>query len=211
LAECQNHKWCLFYSVPASPYSFPSAGNSNCRPSNHSISCRARVAGVGRRFDGALVEPRRRLLEGCEDRSGAGESPWPCGSVVRAPRRSAGGRLTRVFAGIFLLHYRHTCDTGGSFLTSDKPRFSETRAVILPADASTAQFEAQIGNQLFQPAVLFLKLLHLPSLICLHTNILLLPSATGTPNSACFNTATICSTEKRFFFTQNPLSDFAED
>ena len=36
-------------------------------------------------------------------------------------------------------------------------------------------------------------------------------SATGTPSSACFSTATICSTEKRFFFTQNLPSDFAED
>jgi hypothetical protein len=36
-------------------------------------------------------------------------------------------------------------------------------------------------------------------------------SATGTPSSACFTTATICSTENRFFFIQNPPSDFAED
>ena len=42
--------------------------------------------------------------------------------------------------------------------------------------------QAQICNQLFQPAVLFLELFHLPSLIGLHANVLLLP---GTPNSAC--------------------------
>jgi hypothetical protein len=36
-------------------------------------------------------------------------------------------------------------------------------------------------------------------------------SATDTPSSACFSTATICSTENRFFFMQNLPSDFAED
>jgi hypothetical protein len=33
-------------------------------------------------------------------------------------------------------------------------------------------------------------------------------SATGTPTSACFKTATICSTEERFLFTAN-LPSFA--
>jgi hypothetical protein len=34
--------------------------------------------------------------------------------------------------------------------------------------------QAQICNQLFQPAVLFLELFHLPSLIGLHANVLVL-------------------------------------
>ena len=34
-------------------------------------------------------------------------------------------------------------------------------------------------------------------------------SATGMPSSACFSTATICSTEKRFFSTANSLAQRA--
>jgi hypothetical protein len=71
-----------------------------------------------------------------------------------------------------------------------------------------------VAPQSVQPAVLVLQLLHLPDLVGVQPNVLLLPavkrlltdptfrisSATGTPISACFNTPTICSTEKRFFF-----------
>jgi hypothetical protein len=62
-----------------------------------------------------------------------------------------------------------------------------------------------------------LLLLELSHLIRLHPGVLLLPAvkrlfrdptcrirfATGIPSSACFNTATICSIENRFFFIAN--------
>jgi hypothetical protein len=80
-------------------------------------------------------------------------------------------------------------------------------------------------HQLFQPAILFLELFHLPGLIRLHTNILFLPSIEGLfadPHLAnhlhnrhsqlrLLQHSPICSTENRFFFMQNLPSDFAED
>jgi hypothetical protein len=80
--------------------------------------------------------------------------------------------------------------------------------------------QRQLGNQPLQPRILFLELFALPDLIRLQPLVLFLPaiqrllgdptwrisSATGTPTSACFSTATICSTEKRFLFTANPPS-----
>src|SRR5262245_58575764 len=36
-------------------------------------------------------------------------------------------------------------------------------------------------------------------------------SATGIPSSACFSTATICSTENRFLFTTNPSLSRCKD
>jgi hypothetical protein len=79
--------------------------------------------------------------------------------------------------------------------------------------------QAQIGDQLLQPAVLLLELLHLTGLIGLYPHELFLPwvegrfadptfritSTSGTPSSACFSTATISPIEKRFFFMQNLL------
>jgi hypothetical protein len=47
--------------------------------------------------------------------------------------------------------------------------------------------------------------------VCSLIPTLRMSSATGTPTSACFSTPTICSTENRFFFTHNLLSDCAED
>ena len=87
--------------------------------------------------------------------------------------------------------------------------------------------QAQFGHKLLEAPVLVLQLLEFPNLVRLQSRVLLLPaverllrdptcrriSATGIPNSACLSTATICSTENRFFFTTNLLSSrlkFAE-
>jgi hypothetical protein len=100
--------------------------------------------------------------------------------------------------------------TGYHGLASFKTRTVYHTAVVLLVDLASD---------------LFLELFHLPGLVHLHADILLVPtiavysliptlrisSATSTPNAACFSTAAICSTENRFFFRKNLPPDFAED
>jgi hypothetical protein len=76
------------------------------------------------------------------------------------------------------------------------------------------------GNGLLEPCLFVWALLELAYLVRLHACLLptlairplsKIPSwrmkdATGVPRSACFSTATICPTEKRFRFLANPLS-----
>jgi hypothetical protein len=71
----------------------------------------------------------------------------------------------------------HSALCGLVYRPSDgAPRASELFPEHIPQHRL---IQAQICNQLFQPALLFLKLLHLPGLIGLRANLLLLPSIEG--------------------------------
>src|SRR4030095_6065663 len=73
---------------------------------------------------------------------------------------------------------RHAARSPDTGRVNDRPSDGAPRASELFSEHILQHplIQAQICNQLFQPAVLFLQLLHLPSLIGLHANVLLLPS-----------------------------------
>ena len=71
---------------------------------------------------------------------------------------------------------RHAARSPDTGRVNDRPSDVAPRASELFSEHILQHrlIQAQIGNQLFQPAVLFLELFHLPSLIGLHANVLLL-------------------------------------
>src|SRR5262245_2194751 len=96
-------------------------------------------------------------------------------------------------------------------------RFSAGWAIFCVDVLQDRLVQAQLRDQPLEPSVLLLQLLELTHLVGLKPGVLLLPaierllrdptrritSATGRPSSACFSTATICSTDNRFLFTAN--------
>ena len=86
----------------------------------------------------------------------------------------------------------------------------------LPSHSATWSFLGSLSHPPLQAAIFPLKLFQLPNLVDLQGDVLFFPSvegllgdsccrhsSTGTPTSACFRMATICSTEKRFRFMAN--------